>query len=113
MTEAVLNYVGCAGEWIRRYIGAQCRSEDGISTRRLWYVAKTDFGRNIYSEFPVWLGLGAFSSPLAATQFAQIPRWSFHFLVSLGLAVSNTVILITVFKLKNQDGTLTWPGLLR
>ncbi|KAG8931624.1 hypothetical protein FRC02_002446 [Tulasnella sp. 418] len=48
-------------------------------------------------------GLGAFSSPLVATQFAQRPRWSFHFLVSLGISVINTVILVAVFKLKRQD----------
>ncbi|KAG8963352.1 hypothetical protein FRC03_003113 [Tulasnella sp. 419] len=48
-------------------------------------------------------GLGAFSSPLVATQFAQRPRWSFHFLVSLGISVFNTVILVAVFKLKRQD----------
>jgi len=50
-------------------------------------------------------GLGAFASPLVATQFAQLPRWSFHFLASLGIAVSNTFLLTAVFKLKHQDGT--------
>ncbi|PVF93673.1 MFS general substrate transporter [Serendipita vermifera] len=38
-------------------------------------------------------GLGAFASPLVSTQFAQLPRWSFHFLTSLGLAVVNTSFL--------------------
>lgn len=52
----------------------------------------------------VHTGLGAFASPLVATQFAEMERWSFHFLVSLGLAVSNTVLLISVFKFKTQDG---------
>ncbi|KIM47167.1 hypothetical protein M413DRAFT_16581 [Hebeloma cylindrosporum] len=55
-------------------------------------------------------GLGAFASPLAATQFAQLPRWSFQFLVSLGVAVSNTIILVIVFKLKNQDDCLEEAG---
>ncbi|KDR80389.1 hypothetical protein GALMADRAFT_223273 [Galerina marginata CBS 339.88] len=55
-------------------------------------------------------GLGAFASPLVATQFAQHPRWSFHFLASLGIAVSNTIILIAVFKLKGQDECLEQAG---
>ena len=52
-------------------------------------------------EFP---GLGALSSPLVATQFSQLPRWSFHYLVSLGVALTNTVILAAVFKGKSQHG---------
>ena len=50
-------------------------------------------------------GLGAFTSPFIATQFAQLPRWSFNFLVSLGIAMTNIIFLISVFKLKRQDGT--------
>ncbi|KAH7338420.1 MFS general substrate transporter [Rhizoctonia solani] len=49
-------------------------------------------------------GAGAFISPLVATQFAQRPRWSFHYLTSLGLSVTNAVVLFTVFKLRRQDG---------
>ncbi|KAG8924709.1 hypothetical protein FRC02_010232 [Tulasnella sp. 418] len=48
-------------------------------------------------------GLGAFSAPLVATQFAQRPKWSFHFLVSLGISIINTVVLVAVFKLKRQE----------
>ncbi|KAH9478786.1 hypothetical protein JR316_0009247 [Psilocybe cubensis] len=55
-------------------------------------------------------GLGAFASPLVATQFAQLHRWSFHFLVSLGLAITNTAILIMIFKLKRQDDCLKEAG---
>ena len=50
------------------------------------------------------LGAGALSSPLVATQFAQLPHWSFHYLCSLGVALINTVLLIVVFGLKTQDG---------
>ena len=50
-------------------------------------------------------GLGAFTSPFIATQFAQLSRWSFNFLLLLGIAVTNVVFLISVFKLKRQDGT--------
>ncbi|KAG1798087.1 MFS general substrate transporter [Suillus plorans] len=53
---------------------------------------------------------GALSSPLAATQFAQLPHWSFHYLCSLGIAFINTVLLITVFGLKTQDECLAQIG---
>lgn len=43
-------------------------------------------------------------SPLAATQFAQMQHWSFHYLVSLALALSNTTVLIIIFRLKSGDG---------
>lgn len=49
-------------------------------------------------------GAGALSSPLVATQFAQLSHWSFHYLFSLGIASINTVLLIAVFRLKSQDG---------
>ena len=51
-------------------------------------------------------GLGAFVSPLVATQFSQQKRWSFHFLTSLGVALINTVALIYAFRFKDQDGSL-------
>ncbi|OCB85537.1 MFS general substrate transporter [Sanghuangporus baumii] len=50
-------------------------------------------------------GFGAVCSPFAATQFAQLPQhWSFHFIISLGLAAVNTIILVLVFKGKDIDG---------
>jgi fucose permease len=49
-------------------------------------------------------GLGAMCSPLVSTQFSHMEHWSFHYLVSLGVALSNTVVLIAVFRLKTQDG---------
>ena len=52
----------------------------------------------------IFLGLGAFTSPFIATQFAQLPHWSFNFLVCLGIAMSNVIFLISVFKLKPQNG---------
>ncbi|KAG9074559.1 hypothetical protein FRC06_010606 [Ceratobasidium sp. 370] len=48
-------------------------------------------------------GAGAFVAPLVATQFAQLPRWSFHYLTSLGLAVINAIALLVVFRLRPQD----------
>ncbi|KAH7918670.1 MFS general substrate transporter [Leucogyrophana mollusca] len=56
-------------------------------------------------------GAGALSSPLAATQFAQASRWSFHYLASLGVAITNTVLLMIVFRLKPQDECLAQIGL--
>ncbi|KIK86997.1 hypothetical protein PAXRUDRAFT_831878 [Paxillus rubicundulus Ve08.2h10] len=55
-------------------------------------------------------GAGALSSPLVSTQFSQLPHWSFHYLVSLGVAVINTILLISVFGLKNQDECLAEIG---
>ncbi|KAF8843925.1 MFS general substrate transporter [Paxillus ammoniavirescens] len=55
-------------------------------------------------------GAGALSSPLVATQFAQLPHWSFHYLVSLGVAVINAILLILVFGLKSQDDCLAQIG---
>ncbi|KAG8931616.1 hypothetical protein FRC02_002438 [Tulasnella sp. 418] len=48
-------------------------------------------------------GLGAVVAPLVATQFAQLPRWSFHFLISMGLAIPNTTLLATTFRFKRQQ----------
>jgi len=39
-------------------------------------------------------------------------RWSFHFLVSLAIAILNAIFLIVVFQFKTQDGTffIFWAG---
>ncbi|KAI0754427.1 major facilitator superfamily domain-containing protein [Daedaleopsis nitida] len=55
-------------------------------------------------------GVGAFSAPLVATQFSQLARWSFHFLVSFGIAVVNLALLIAVFRFKDQDACLAESG---
>ncbi|CCO32693.1 Bypass of stop codon protein 6 [Rhizoctonia solani AG-1 IB] len=47
-------------------------------------------------------GAGAFISPLVATQFSQLTRWSFHYLISLGLAVINMIVLLVVFRLRKE-----------
>ena len=51
-------------------------------------------------------GVGALSAPLVATQFSYLRHWSFHYLVSLAIAILNVVILFIVFGLKTQDGEL-------
>ncbi|KAJ7753373.1 major facilitator superfamily domain-containing protein [Mycena maculata] len=55
-------------------------------------------------------GAGALASPLVATQFSQIRHWSFHYLVSLGLAISNSILLLVVFRLRTQDESLALVG---
>ena len=53
-------------------------------------------------------GLGAFSSPLVATQFSTQHHWSFHYLISLGLSISNIILLTATFRLKTQDRTFIY-----
>ncbi|KAA1477464.1 MFS general substrate transporter [Dentipellis sp. KUC8613] len=55
-------------------------------------------------------GVGAFASPLLATQFAQLRRWSFLYLVSMGVGILNVIVLIAVFRLKGQDECLAAAG---
>ncbi|KAL6302999.1 MFS general substrate transporter [Sparassis latifolia] len=55
-------------------------------------------------------GVGALSSPLVSTQFSQLPRWSLHYLVSLGIALANTVFLIAVIRFRTQDECLADIG---
>ncbi|EJF59568.1 MFS general substrate transporter [Dichomitus squalens] len=55
-------------------------------------------------------GVGAFCSPLVATEFAQLHQWSFHFLTSLAVALANTIALIVVFRFKDQDTALAEIG---
>ncbi|KAH9941756.1 MFS general substrate transporter [Epithele typhae] len=55
-------------------------------------------------------GLGALSAPLVATQFAQLERWSFHFLCSLGLALFNLISIVVTFRFKDQDACLAEIG---
>ncbi|EIN08470.1 MFS general substrate transporter [Punctularia strigosozonata HHB-11173 SS5] len=55
-------------------------------------------------------GLGAMCSPLVSTHFSHVEHWSFHYLVSLGVALTNTAVLIAVFRLKSQDENLAKIG---
>ncbi|KAI0301233.1 MFS general substrate transporter [Multifurca ochricompacta] len=48
-------------------------------------------------------GLGAFSAPLLATRVAQLPRWSFQYLASIGIALVNVSLLAFVFRFRKQD----------
>ncbi|KAI0269986.1 MFS general substrate transporter [Gloeopeniophorella convolvens] len=55
-------------------------------------------------------GLGAFAAPLLATHFAQLPRWSFQYLVSIGIGLINTALLAAVFRFKTQDECMAEIG---
>ncbi|KAB5596086.1 MFS general substrate transporter [Ceratobasidium theobromae] len=56
-------------------------------------------------------GAGACVSPLISTQFTQIPRWSFYFLASLGLAISNTIFQSLVFGFRTLPEILASFGI--
>ncbi|KAM5543017.1 hypothetical protein V8D89_003401 [Ganoderma adspersum] len=71
--------------------------KDGVSTR--------------LAVLHAFYGLGALASPLVATQFAQVRFWSFHYLVSLGLALVNVVQLAAVFKFRTHEACLREIGL--
>ncbi|THU92825.1 MFS general substrate transporter [Dendrothele bispora CBS 962.96] len=51
-------------------------------------------------------GVGALCAPLVATQFSTIPRWSFYYFCSLGVATINTIVLSVVFRFRTQDECL-------
>ncbi|KAG1823599.1 MFS general substrate transporter [Suillus subaureus] len=57
-------------------------------------------------------GAGALSSPLVATQFSHLPRWNLHYLTCLGIAITNTIALIIVFRLKPQRECLAEIGIM-
>lgn len=60
-------------------------------------------------------GLGAFVVPLVATQFARRTpqmegRWNYHYLVSLGVALANTLGLVWVFRGKREEALFEEQG---
>ena len=75
----------------------------GISLQ-LYTVRVPQRGQYGWRHAYLFIGLGALVSPLSATQFAQLPRWSFHFLVSLGVALLNTVFFVITVKGKSLEG---------
>ncbi|KAL1949087.1 hypothetical protein VTO73DRAFT_10893 [Trametes versicolor] len=75
------------------------------------YVAA--FKENTAMKFAILhavYGTGAVCSPLIATQFAQLSRWSFHYLVLLGIALSNVLVLAAVFRFQDQETCLAEIG---
>jgi fucose permease len=49
-------------------------------------------------------GLGALCAPLLATWFAPQRHWSFHYIVSSGLGVTNMIVLLAVFRMRTLNG---------
>lgn len=49
-------------------------------------------------------GVGAMCAPLVSTQFARFERWSFVYLVHIGLALINIVLQILAFRFRSQEG---------
>ena len=100
---------GLPGQRICCCADAQCWNENGSVACGLRWVPVI---MNTASQ-SIFTGIGAFASPLAATQFAQLPRWSFHYLISLGIAITNAISLIAVFRFKTQHGkSYLWPNLI-
>ncbi|EGO25588.1 hypothetical protein SERLADRAFT_368985 [Serpula lacrymans var. lacrymans S7.9] len=56
-------------------------------------------------------GAGALVAPLVSTQFSQLKHWSFHYLISLGISLSNVAFLAYTFRLKKQNDCLAEIGL--
>ncbi|KAK0234035.1 MFS general substrate transporter [Armillaria fumosa] len=55
-------------------------------------------------------GVGAFISPLVSTHFSSERHWSYHFIISTGIAVSNSLVLALVFRFKTQEVLLAEVG---
>ncbi|EEB91864.1 hypothetical protein MPER_09710, partial [Moniliophthora perniciosa FA553] len=53
-------------------------------------------------------GAGALCAPLVATQFAQLERWSFHFLCTLGIGFIASNALSFTFRFKSQEAPRAW-----
>jgi hypothetical protein len=49
-------------------------------------------------------GLGAFIAPFVSTIFSTHSRWTFHYLTSAGMQITNIAVLVLVFKFRRQEG---------
>ncbi|KAI0767878.1 MFS general substrate transporter [Irpex lacteus] len=58
-------------------------------------------------------GVGALIAPISATQFSGMHRWSFQYLISLGIALIDMLLLFTVFRGKRQEECLAEIGQAR
>ena len=103
-TWQVLAYLtsGCGCKWIRGLLEGQHSDKVRSLVRCLRYVSRYSDDHYVLpnESHP---GVGAFTAPLVATQFAAQKEWSFHYLVSLGITMSNLIVLIAVFRFNDQD----------
>lgn len=49
-------------------------------------------------------GTGAMCAPLVSTQFARLQRWSFVYLVHIGIMFTNAVFETPAFRFRSQEG---------
>lgn len=49
-------------------------------------------------------GTGAMCAPLVSTQFACLQRWSFVYLVHIGIMFTNAVFETPAFRFRSQEG---------
>jgi hypothetical protein len=95
--------------WVYCTVREHCRRASvvidmsGIHSSGIWYE-RTRVVQHEWHRTHLLIGLGALASPLSATQFAQLPRWSFHFLVSLGVALLNAISLVITVKGRSLEG---------
>nr|GAT55002.1 predicted protein [Mycena chlorophos] len=60
--------------------------------------------------FQATYGAGALISPLVATQFSEMKHWSFHYLISLGVAFFATALFVWLFRGRTQRDCLEQIG---
>ncbi len=58
-------------------------------------------------------GVGAMCAPLVSTQFARFQRWSFVYLVHIGITLANAVLEVLAFRFKSQEGTSANASIFR
>ena len=86
------------------YVGALKNKSIMLCFLHASYGKTMSLLNEILSYLYTTTGLGAFAAPLVATQLASNAHWSFHYLISAGIGVSNVAFLAWVFKGKTQDG---------
>ncbi|KAF5330048.1 hypothetical protein D9611_010410 [Ephemerocybe angulata] len=55
-------------------------------------------------------GLGGLVAPFVSTRFAQMERWSFHYLITLGFTMVNLIFFSFAFQFKTLDECLADGG---
>ncbi|KAI0346461.1 MFS general substrate transporter [Trametopsis cervina] len=58
-------------------------------------------------------GVGALVAPLSATQFAKAQHWSYQYIISIGIAVANTIVILVIFRGRRQEECLAEIGQAR
>ncbi|KAH6906822.1 MFS general substrate transporter [Coprinopsis sp. MPI-PUGE-AT-0042] len=69
--------------------------------------------KNMHTKLGIYhgcYGLGAFLAPFVSTVFSTQPRWTFHYLTSAGMQLTNIAALILVFKFRRQEEILADAG---